>query len=40
MEAEGKANAETVKKVNGPWYVQKPTKKPGRMKLIEIRSEM
>lgn len=32
QEAEGKANAETVKKVNSTWYVQKPTKRPDGMR--------
>ena len=29
-----------MKKVNGTWHGQKPTKRPGRMKIIEMRSEM
>lgn len=40
QEAEGKANAETAKKVNSTWYAQKPTKRPDRMKVNEVRTEM
>lgn len=38
--ADRKPNSEAMKKVNGTWHGQKPTKRPGRMKIIEMRSEM